>query len=71
MKQGKGLLTGKIESSRGFIIMNEDGLYFAGLFKAKLVWSHKIEEAKPLYDEHKFHSMRRWCDNKELIMDYV
>lgn len=57
--------------NKGYIIMNEDGLFFAGFEYGKFKWSLFEEEAKPLYDDgHKFDVMQMlWCPEKELIKE--
>lgn len=54
-----------------FIIMNEDGEFFAGLvYGGQLMWTSDISEAKPLDCLDKLNTIRRMC-KKELIYQFV
>jgi hypothetical protein len=66
-------MTGKKEPKRKwFIVMNSKLEYFSGLmYGGQLVWCSDYNEAKPLDDELKFHTLRRMCYGEELIMDYI
>jgi hypothetical protein len=67
------MLTGKkAPKRRWFIVMNSQLEYFSGLmYGGQLVWCSDYNEAKPLDDEAKFHTLRRMCYGEELIMDYI
>lgn len=57
--------------NNGFIVMNEDGEFFAGLMYGKILFISDINDAKPLYDLHKFEMMKFWIGNQNLIYEYL
>ena len=66
-------MTGKNAAKRRwFIIMNSDLHYFSGFeYGGKLRWSQDDRDAKPLDDEAKFETVKRFCYGEELLLDYI
>jgi hypothetical protein len=58
-------------SSRGFIIMNEWGEYFAGLMYGQIIFSRDEKEVKPLYDLHKFEMLKFYLNTENLIYEFI
>lgn len=55
-----------------FIVMNSNLEYFCGLaYGGQCVWDKDYNEAKPLDNEAKFHTLKSLCYTDELIMDYI
>jgi len=60
-----------IVKDKEFIVMNEEGLYFKGLFGNGVVWTTEYKEAKPLDNIKKFETLQKMCRGIELIYDYI
>ena len=55
-----------------FIVMNSNLEVFTGLaFGGVPMFSKFFENAKPLDNEAKFHTLRRMCYDDELMMEYI
>jgi len=55
-----------------FIVMNSNLEVFTGLaFGGVPMFSKFFENAKPLDDEAKFHTLRRMCYDDQLMMEYI
>lgn len=54
-----------------FVIMNENGEFYAGMMYGQLYWSIDKKDAKPLDDLAKFEGMKRWFPGMEIIYDYI
>jgi hypothetical protein len=52
------------------IVMDEDGLFFAGMSRGSFIWSEKIEDAKPIHTELQLNNLKLWS-RKDLIWDSV
>lgn len=60
------------KNRKWFIVMNSNLEYFCGLaYGGQCVWDKDYNEAKPLDDEAKFHTLKALCYTDELIMDYI
>jgi hypothetical protein len=52
--------------------MNSNLEYYCGMmYGGQLVWSRDYNEAKPLDDEAKFHTIKSLSYGEELILDYI
>ena len=65
-------LNNKKEKKQEFIVMNSQLEVFSGLaFGGIPMFSKFFENAKPLDDEAKFHTLRRMCYDDTLMMEYI
>jgi hypothetical protein len=65
-------LNNKKEKKPEFIVMNSQLEVFSGLaFGGVPMFSKFFENAKPLDDEAKFHTLRRMCYDDTLMMEYI
>jgi len=61
----------KIQSSKEFIVMSDDG-YFVGLHNGgKFKWSYDINEAKPLTNIEQFETIKKGSFGREVILDFL
>lgn len=54
-----------------FIMMNEDGEFYAGMVYGQLYWSIDRRDAKPFDDIAKYEGMKRWYPQKEIIYEFI
>jgi hypothetical protein len=66
------MITKEKETRKWFIVMNSKLEYFCGLaYGGETIWHSDYNEAKPLDNERKFHTLQYICYGEELIMDYI
>lgn len=62
----------QLARNKPYIIMNEEGEFFAGFMYGKFVWISDINEAKPLEDDgHKFEMMKTLWYRKDIIKEFI
>jgi len=53
-----------------YIVMDEDGMFFAGMMFGEFVWTYDIAEAKPIQTESQLIGLKRWS-RKNLVWDSI
>lgn len=53
-----------------YIVMDEDGMFFAGMMLGEFVWTADIKEAKPIHTELQLNNLMLWT-RKNLIWDSI
>jgi hypothetical protein len=53
-----------------YIVMDEDGMFFAGMMFGEFVWAYDIKEAKPIQTERQLNNLMLWT-RKNLIWDPI
>jgi hypothetical protein len=62
----------KEEPKKYFVVVNSKFEYFCGLaYGGEPVFHSDFNEAKPLDNERKFHTLQYMCYGEELIIDYI
>jgi len=53
-----------------YIVMDEQGMFFAGMMFGEFVWTYDIKEAKPIQTERQLNNLMLWT-RKNLIWDPI
>lgn len=59
-----------LKPSIDHIVMDEDGMFFAGMMLGEFVWTADIKEAKPIQTELQLNNLMLWT-RKNLIWDSI
>lgn len=60
----------KLNQKDDYIVMDEDGMFFAGMMLGEFVWTADIKEAKPIHTELQLNNLMLWT-RKNLIWDSI
>ena len=58
----------ELEPKFDYIVMDEQGMFFAGMMFGEFVWTYDIKEAKPIHTERQLNNLMLWT-RKNLIWD--
>jgi hypothetical protein len=53
-----------------YIVMDEQGMFFAGMMFGEFIWTYDIKEAKPIQTERQLNNLMLWT-RKNLIWDSI
>ena len=59
-----------LEPKFDYIVMDEQGMFFAGIMFGEFVWTYDIKEAKPIHTELQLNNLMLWT-RKNLIWDLI
>ena len=59
-----------LEPKFDYIVMDEHGMFFAGMMFGEFVWTYDIKEAKPIHTERQLNNLMLWT-RKNLIWDSI
>lgn len=60
----------KVAKKPSFVIMNRDAMYYQGMKRGDVVWTHTYDKAKTFNEPSKIKMLKRWKPEEKMQIVY-